>query len=86
MYLRNLAVMPAPPPPPDPEDPLAAARGLSLDGLLVLLERLDGAAECAVVRGALEAGVPSMVVLEEVQREVERRLIRTHRFYDEARW
>jgi hypothetical protein len=78
--------MAGPLPSPDPEDPLAAARGLSLDGLLVLLERLDGAAECAVVRAALEAGVPAMVVLEELQREVERRLVRSHRFYDEAGW
>jgi hypothetical protein len=79
-------MMPGPPPAPDPDDPLAPARGLGLDGLLALLERLDGAAECAVVRGALEAGVPSMVVLEELQREVERRLIRSHRFYDEQAW
>jgi hypothetical protein len=75
-----------PPPPSDPEDPLAPARGLNLDGLLALLEQLDGAAESAVARGALEAGVPSMVVVEEVQREVERRLIRSRRFYDEAEW
>jgi hypothetical protein len=72
--------------PIDPEDPLAAARGLGLDGLLDLLMRLDGAAECEVVRGALAAGVPSMVVLEELRREVERRLVRSHRFYDEAGW
>ena len=78
--------MPDPPPPPDPDDPLAPARGLNLDGLLALLEQLDGAAESAVARGALEAGVPSMVVVEEVQREVERRLIRSHRFYDETEW
>ena len=71
------------PPSSDPDDPLAPARGLGLDGLLALLERLDGA---AVVRGALEAGVPAMVVLEELQREVERRLIRSHRFYDEHAW
>jgi hypothetical protein len=75
-----------PPPSPDPDDPLAPARGLSLDGLLDLLERLDGAAECAVVREALAAGVPSMVVVEELQREVERRLIRSRRFYDESEW
>ncbi len=86
MCLRNLAVMPEPPPPPDPEDPLAAARGLDLDGLLDLLARLDGAVECGVVRGALEAGVPPMVVLEELQREVERRLLRSRRFYDETQW
>ena len=78
--------MPGPPPSPDPDDPLAPARGLSLDGLLALLEQLDGAAESAVARGALEAGVPSMVVIEEVQREVERRLIRSRRFYDESEW
>jgi hypothetical protein len=30
--------------------------------------------------------VPSMVVVEELQREVERRLIRSHRFYDESEW
>ena len=74
------------PPPPNPEDLLAPARGLGLDGLLELLERLDGAAECAVVRGALAAGVPAMVVVEELQREVERRLVRSHRFYDEGEW
>jgi hypothetical protein len=78
--------MPDPPTPPDPEDPLAPARGLSLDGLLDLLARLDGEAECAVVRGALAAGVPSMVVVEELQREVERRLIRSRQFYDETEW
>jgi len=75
-----------PPTLPDPDDPLAPARGLSLDGLLALLEQLDGAAESEVARGALAAGVPSMVVVEEVQREVERRLIRSRRFYDETEW
>jgi hypothetical protein len=74
------------PPSSDPDDPLAPARGLGLDGLLELLARLGGEAECAVVRGALQAGVPPMVVVEEVQREVERRLIRSHRFYDENEW
>ena len=83
---RNLAVMAGPAPTPDPDDPLAQARGLGLDGLLALLERLDGEAESAVARGALAAGVPSMVVIEELQREVERRLIRSHRFYDEGEW
>ena len=73
-------------PPLDPQDPLAPARGLSLDGLLDLLERLDGAEEAAVARGALSASVSPMVVLEEVQREVERRLVRTARFYDEGEW
>jgi hypothetical protein len=73
-------------PPEDPDDPLAPARGLSLDGLLALLEQLDGADESAVARGALEAGVPAMVVVEELQREVERRLIRSRRFYDETEW
>jgi hypothetical protein len=82
----NLAVMAHSQPSPDPEDPLAAARGLGLDGLLDLLERLDGAEECAVVRGALVAGVPSMVVLDELQREVERRLVRSRQFYDETGW
>jgi hypothetical protein len=73
-------------PSPDPDDPLAPARGLGLDGLLALLERLDGEAESEVARGALAAGVPSMVVIEELQREVERRLIRSRRFYDESEW
>jgi hypothetical protein len=75
-----------PPPPPDPADPLAPARGLGIDGLLALLERLDGEAESAVARSALAAGVPSMVVAEELQREVERRLARSRRFYDESEW
>ena len=73
-------------PPLDPQDPLALARGLSLDGLLDLLEQLDGSEEAAVARGALSASVSPMVVLEEVQREVERRLVRTARFYDEGEW
>jgi hypothetical protein len=74
------------PPPQDSDDPLAPARGLSLDGLLDLLERLDGKEECGVVREALSAGVPSMVVVEELQREVERRLLKSRRFYDETEW
>jgi len=66
-----------------PDDPLAPARGLSLDGLLDLLEHLEGAEEAAVVRSALAAGVPQAMVVEELQREVERRLMRTQQFYDE---
>jgi hypothetical protein len=62
--------------PVDPEDPLAPARDQSLDGLLALLERLDGAEEAAVVRSALAAGVPEPRVVDELQREVERRLAR----------
>ena len=65
------------------DDPLAAARGQDLDGLLRLLEQLDGAEEAAVVRSALGAGVAPMVVIEELQREVERRLLRVHGFYEE---
>ncbi len=51
----NLAVMTGPPPPPDPDDPLAPARGLGLDGLLELLERLGGEAAYAsrVTRAAI---------------------------------
>ena len=62
--------------PVDPEDPLAPARDQSLDGLLALLEQLDGAEEAAVVRSALAAGVPETRVIDELQREVERRLAR----------
>jgi hypothetical protein len=62
--------------PVDPDDPLAPARGQSLDGLLRLLERLDGTEEADVVRSALEAGVPRERVVDELQREVERRLVR----------
>ena len=64
------------PRPVDPDDPLALARGQSLDGLLALLEQLDGVEEAAVVRSALEAGVARDRVLDELQREVERRLVR----------
>ena len=60
----------------DPEDPLAPARGQSLDALLRLLEQLDGVEEAEVVRSALQAGVPRERVLDELQREVERRLVR----------
>ena len=65
------------------DDPLAPARGQSLDGLLELLEQLEGAEEAAVTRSALAAGVPEAMVLDELQREVERRLMRTRQFYDE---
>jgi hypothetical protein len=65
-----------PPFPVDPEDPLALARGQSVDGLIDLLERLDGAEEAAVVRSALAAGVSPARVLDELQHEVERRLAR----------
>jgi len=49
---------------------------LDIEGLLALLERLDGAEEVAVVRAALDYGVPRDRVMDEVQREVERRLAR----------
>lgn len=39
-----------------------------------------------MVRRALEGGVPAVVVADEVQREVERRLMRTRAFYDEHDW
>jgi len=70
----------------DPEDPLAPARGQSLDGLLALLEQLDGGEEAAVVRSALAAGVAPERALDELQREVERRLLRSRQFYDETQW
>jgi hypothetical protein len=65
------------------DDPLAAARGQDLDGLLALLEQLDGVEEAAVVRAALHGGVNPMIVLDELQREVERRLRRVHGYYEE---
>jgi hypothetical protein len=49
---------------------------LDMEGLLALLERLDGAEEAAVVRSALEYGVPRERIMDELQREVERRLAR----------
>jgi hypothetical protein len=49
---------------------------LDMEGLLTLLERLDGAEEAAVARSALEYGVPRDRVMDELQREVERRLAR----------
>ena len=58
----------------------------SIPRLLRLLERLDGTEECAVVRAALAAGVPEPVILDELQREVERRLARTQSFYDGQEW
>ena len=78
--------MPDPPTSPDPDELLREARGMSIDGLLGLLEQLDGAEESVVVRAAMSAGVPDAVVLEELQREVERRLMRSARFYDEREW
>lgn len=54
------------------DDPLP----YDLNGLLALLERLDGAEEAAVVRSALGAGVPRERVMDELQREVQRRLAR----------
>jgi hypothetical protein len=70
----------------DPDDPLALARDQSLESLLDLLERLDGAEEAAVVRSALEAGMPDARVIDELQREVERRLARVRDPGDDQRW
>ena len=47
-----------------------------LDRLLAQLEALGGAEEAEVVRSAIAAGVPVERVLDELQREVERRLAR----------
>ena len=47
-----------------------------LEGLLALLERLDGAEEAAVARAALDGGFPRERVLDELTREVTRRLAR----------
>ena len=47
-----------------------------LDGLLALLERLDGVEEAEVVRSALQAGFPRDRVMDELEREVLRRLAR----------
>ena len=55
---------------------MADSLPLDLEGLLALLERLDGAEEAAVVRSALEYGIPRDRVMEELEREVERRLAR----------
>ena len=55
---------------------MADSLPLDLEGLLALLERLDGAEEAAVVRSALEYGMPRDRVMEELEREVERRLAR----------
>ena len=73
-------------PPLDPDDPLAPARGLSIDGLLALLERLDGAEEAPWRAGRSRPVCRRRSCVEELQREVERRLIRSHRFYDETEW
>ncbi len=78
--------MPDPPSPGDLHDVLARAQSLGLDGRLGLLEQLDGVEEAAVVRAALTAGVPDVLVLDELRREVERRLSRTSTFYDQTQW
>jgi len=49
---------------------------LDLDGLIALLERLDGAEEAEVVRSALAAGISRDRVMDELEREVRRRLAR----------
>ena len=76
-------VMADPPPPPDPDDPLAPPAVSASTACSPCSSASTAAEEAAVVRGALAAGVPAMVVREELQREVERRLLRTPRFYDE---
>jgi hypothetical protein len=55
---------------------MADSLPLDLEGLLALLERLDGLEEAAVVRAALVYGVPRERVMDELEREVERRLAR----------
>jgi hypothetical protein len=55
---------------------LADSLPLDLAGLIALLERLDGVEEAAVVRSALDAGVSRDRVMDELEREVQRRLAR----------
>jgi hypothetical protein len=81
--IRGTGYMAGVPFPVDPQDPLAPARGQSLDGLLRLLEQLDGAEEAEVVRSALAAGVPHARVMDELQNEVERRLARVSSIGDD---
>ena len=78
--------MPQPSPSGDAPDPLAPLQGLGLTALLDMLEHLDGREEADVVRSALAAGVPEPAVVEELRREVERRVLRAHGFYDRGRW
>lgn len=66
---------PAPDSTPPDDDPLAAVRGRSIRELLTLLEELDGAEEAAVVRNALAAGVAESTVMDELEHEVQRRLL-----------
>ncbi len=50
--------------PQDPDDPLAPARGQSLDGLLALLEQLDGAEDvmdALVLRFEEQDGITKLV-------------------------
>ncbi len=54
-----------------------------VDRLLAALEHLDGAEEAAVVRAALAAGVPELVVVEELEHEIARRRLRVTDFYGE---
>jgi hypothetical protein len=49
---------------------------LDLQGRLALLERLDGVEEAEVVRSALAAGIPRDRVMDELERELMRRLAR----------
>jgi hypothetical protein len=66
--------------PSDHEAALGAVHGAAarrdLPALLGMLAALDGVEEAAVARSALAGGVDYAVVLAEVQREVERRLVR----------
>lgn len=78
--------MPDPLPTGNDFNALASAGALGLDGLLARLEHLDGVEEAEVVRAALAGGVPEEVVLEELRREVGRRLARTDAFYDQTEW
>jgi hypothetical protein len=56
-----------------------------VDRLLARLEALGAAEEAGVVRAALAAGVPLVVAVEELQREIARREARASGFYDEQR-
>ncbi len=49
---------------------------LDLEGLIALLERLDGVEEAAVVRSALAAGISRDRVMDELEHEIRRRLAR----------
>ena len=72
--------------PADPDDPLAPARGQSLEACSRCSSSSTAPRRPPSCAARWRRACSRERVLDELQREVERRLLRSRQFYDETQW